>query len=146
MNHVNLATAAHRFGKFWKRWRRGRLDKDDRFNRLLRELCITWTKAVENILSATAESLPKLAIEELENAIQVLNVDMWNQSTTEATSDLQGADKLGGFTNKFVTRMCGASSRVMQVIDLHKETTETLAQIVVDRQCQRCRPRPSSCG
>ena len=105
---------------------------EDVFNRLLRELCITWTKAVENILSATAESLPKLAIEELENAIQVLNVDMWNQSTTEATSDLQGADKLGGFTNKFVTRMCGASSRVMQVIDLHKETTETLAQIVVD--------------
>jgi hypothetical protein len=90
------------------------------FEKMLRELCVAWTKALEGILGATAESLPRLAIDEISDAVDRVNQDFWDQSVQ------------GQFSERFLARATGEGSRVMSVIALHQKPTQELAQIVVD--------------
>ena len=90
------------------------------FEKMLRELCVAWTQAVEGILGATAESLPPLVIDEMSDAVDFVNQEFWEQSVQ------------GQFNERFLGRATGEGSRVRDVIALHKKPTADLGQIVVD--------------
>jgi hypothetical protein len=93
---------------------------DEIFEQMLRELCTSWAKALEEILGATAESLPHLVIEEIAGAVEHVNKEFWDMSIQ------------GQFSERYLARVTGEGSRLMGVLALHKNTTADLAQIVVD--------------
>ena len=93
---------------------------EDVFEKMLRELCTAWAKALEAILGATAESLPRLVIDEMADAVEHVNNQFWGMSVQ------------GQFNERYLARVTGEGSRLMGVLALHKKSSADLAQIVVD--------------